>query len=932
MSAVARALASARRGSGNLVVIHGPAGIGKSRLLDATRTEALANGMSVLDARGVELEREVPFGVAARLFTATLADAVKDDQRRLLAGPAALTGVLVNPAVPAPEPDALVRGLYWLTANLTTPDAPRAPHRPYVLIIDDAQWADRPSLGFLAHLAARVEELPVTLVVATRSGEPGSAPEILDWLRLHAGSRILRPAALTTEAVGQLVRNGLHSADPLFVATCAQVSGGNPFLVCELVRALAAEGVSPTAASVPAVERLVPDSVLRSLLVRVARLPEAMSRLAAAVAVLGDDTPLRHAAALADLDPHQAEEAADTLAATGLFAAGEPLHFAHPLIATAVYQDLPDFARARAHRRAAGLLAAENPASDTAAAHLLATRPDGDPQTVRMLQNAAQRALNRGDPGAAVHLLERALLEPPRAADRVEVLLELAEAKIRKGDPEAEGTINDAISASEDPASHIRALWAQSKLRSAQGDHDAADRAIQQALALVEPADPLAQTLMVDQLTASTFRARLHPAATARLKPILAAARAGHPPGHPGLLAHVALRLALAGAPGTQIRELAERATAADPLIDPVSHGILAGMLVQALACVDELDTAERVADQALGAAVRRGSLLAYAIASYHRAIPRYHRGALVDALADLDQALTASREGWTAADGWIRTLQVHLMLERGQRDAARETLNLVPPPPPGSMDEAIVLHARACLALADRDHPAALASAQAAGRLLADGFDIDNPGLLPWRHTASLAAAALGQRAQSQHLAEQARERANQCQVPRALGMALHLAALLADDQRIPLLHQAVTVLEQSPSKLTLAHALVDLGTALRRSGQRADAQSVLRRGLELSDGMGAAPLAAEARLQLRATGARPRGAATTGAASLTPTERRVADLAAEGLTNPQIAQTLFVTTKTVQTHLANTYRKLGIHSRNALHPILTAPGLVTT
>jgi DNA-binding NarL/FixJ family response regulator len=125
-------------------------------------------------------------------------------------------------------------------------------------------------------------------------------------------------------------------------------------------------------------------------------------------------------------------------------------------------------------------------------------------------------------------------------------------------------------------------------------------------------------------------------------------------------------------------------------------------------------------------------------------------------------------------------------------------------------------------------------------------------------------------------------------------------------------------------PSKLAAAHALCDLGVALRRAGCRAEAQPPLRRALQLADWMGAAPLAESIRHELLATGARPRRSAYTGIDALTPAELRVAQLAAQGLTNPQIAQELFVTAKTVQTHLAHVYRKLDISSRRRLPAVL--------
>ena len=161
--------------------------------------------------------------------------------------------------------------------------------------------------------------------------------------------------------------------------------------------------------------------------------------------MLGDRASLRQARRLAGLDAEPAEQAADALAAARILAPGEPLSFTHPLIATSVLADIPAFARARAHRRAADLLAADGAPGDSVAAHLLLTRPDGDQQTVAALRGAAAQALTRGDPGAAAHLLARALAEPPDPAERGQVLLELANAEIEHGDAGAAGHIDEPV-------------------------------------------------------------------------------------------------------------------------------------------------------------------------------------------------------------------------------------------------------------------------------------------------------------------------------------------------------------------------------------------------------------------------------------------------------------------------------------------------------
>jgi DNA-binding CsgD family transcriptional regulator len=319
--------------------------------------------------------------------------------------------------------------------------------------------------------------------------------------------------------------------------------------------------------------------------------------------------------------------------------------------------------------------------------------------------------------------------------------------------------------------------------------------------------------------------------------------------------------------------------------------------------------------------------MMNFSMSSYHRAIVRYHRGELADALADLEQALVARREGWTAGDPWTGALYAHIHVERGDFDAARDALALTEGALPGAMELPVALFARARLALAERRPEVALADAEAAGRILADGFGIDHPGFVPWQRTAALAALALGRPDQARELAAALLERARWSGTTRALGLALCTqAAIVGGKVGLALLTEAAEVLERSPSVLERAHALVALGAARRRAGQRSAAAAPLRAGLQLADRMGTTPLTEAARHELRALGLRPRRPAVTGPGSLTPTERRVAELAASGLTNRQTAEALFVTVKTVETHLARAYAKLGIGTRAELTRAIAA------
>jgi DNA-binding CsgD family transcriptional regulator len=204
-------------------------------------------------------------------------------------------------------------------------------------------------------------------------------------------------------------------------------------------------------------------------------------------------------------------------------------------------------------------------------------------------------------------------------------------------------------------------------------------------------------------------------------------------------------------------------------------------------------------------------------------------------------------------------------------------------------------------------------------------GYGTGNPAMVPWREGTAIALMHMGDRTQAQAVAEEAVHRSRQFGAPRATGVALRAAALVADaDDRLRGLREAVSVLERARSPLELARARCDLGAALRAAGNRTEAQAVLAAAHDLAQTLGASRIARRAEDELRAAGVRPRRDLGVGPASLTPSERRIAELAAAGKTNREIAQALFVTEKTVETHLGHVYDKLGVRSRRKLPEML--------
>src|SRR3954447_12235175 len=259
-------LGDAGEGRGGVVLIEGPPGIGKTGLLDAARIQARALGATTLAARASELDRDFPFAVVRQLL-----EPLVIARPGLLRGTAANAAALVGEApagAPVPESDpswAHFHALYWLVANLAEDDGAVA------LAIDDAHWGDASSLRFLQFLAPRLGELPVLLVLAARPSEPGTDHRALDALATDPLTAVLRPPPLSDAAVAAMIGCALGDApEPPFSDACRQATGGTPFLLRELLRELASDGLAPTAERAGLVRQLAPPTVARAVLLRLA--------------------------------------------------------------------------------------------------------------------------------------------------------------------------------------------------------------------------------------------------------------------------------------------------------------------------------------------------------------------------------------------------------------------------------------------------------------------------------------------------------------------------------------------------------------------------------------------------------------------------------------------------------------------------------------
>lgn len=926
LSSLVDALAAARDGRGTLVLVEGPAGIGKTALLGAAHAAAGAMGMRRLSARATELERDHAFGVVRQLLEAPIHELDHDARTRLLSGATghAAAALDLGESSPPSSGFAILNRLYWVLVDL-------AAERPLALFVDDAHWADEPSLRFLRFLTPRAVELRLAVVIATLDGEEGMQAALLDELRVDSVSSSVHPRPLSQLGVARLLREDLGTPPQAeFAAACRLVTAGNPFYLRELAADIRALGVQPGPGHADVVATLAPQAVAQAIRVRLARLTGGALQVARAVAVLAGAAPLRHVASLAQLGLDEAAAAADELARMTVFAAlGEGLSFAHPIVRNSVYEDMGRRTRATLHARAARLLGDEDAAPERVACHLLLADPAGSQGAVDVLRDAARVALARGAPQIAARFLVRALDEPPPCG-REDVLYELAVVEAQARSPLALEHLLAALGTSVDPRRRAQIALVLANELGLAGE---CERPVALLEAAIEPLDSADRQLALEleAMLAGVGRtcAATHTRTRARLAR-LESQVGGEGPGERLVLANLAFEAVIDGVSAERMRGLAERALGAGRLLEEVGPDAMAFYFaVNALCYADRYEEVEKHLQEALAVARRSGSLLGFALASTFRAMAGYRRGLLVEAEADGRAAIDAFADSDLALLTFAQATLADTLVERGELAAAESVLAAIPPVADAEGQQFLVwaVHARGRLRFVQGRPREALEEVQACGRT-AQRWGLGSPSFLDWRTTAALIHLALDDRERARSLAREELALARSFGAPRALGIALRTNGLVeGGDEGRAQLQEAGKLLGACGAQLEYARALIAHGAALRRANRRVAARDPLRAGLDVASRCGATLLEQHARTELAATGARPRRALRSGVDALTPSELRVARMAAGGFSNRAIAQALFVTQKTVETHLGHVYAKLGLASRADLSRAL-GPG----
>jgi DNA-binding CsgD family transcriptional regulator len=913
------AIEETRTGTGRGLAIEANAGLGKTRLLQEARRISQEAGVTYLSARATELERDFTFALVRQLFVPRLAKLPAEERERALDGAAAAKPALGLGGADKQEQDsfAVLHDLYWLTATL-------AEREPLLLSIDDAHWADATSLDYLAFLLPRLEELPVLLAVTVRSDEPGQPPglrRILDDPAL----KHLSPAPLSEEATTRILTSELErppSRD--FAAICHEVSGGNPFLLSELARSLVERGIEPTSQQGELVKELAPERVARSVVLRLERLSPQAAELARALAILGDGSDLRLICELAHLDLEAGSLAADELRTSAILDAGATLRFIHPLVRNAIYLDVTAAERAQAHDRAAELLRRDGASPEAIATQLLAGEPRGDRIAAENLLEAGERALATGAPRSAIAYLNRAIREPPPGDLRSSVLLGLITASFRAADHAAFAAVESDVRAELEREPALRTEWAipLTMALGLGGRFDEAASMLGEAVDIALAAGDVERAFQLEAQLSTL--ALLGPSVPER--DLERYADRIDPDGPAGrLAAAMEVRSSIVGGTGSEAVKAAKQALGDDCVIFAEDPELAAPVVaVLALVIADEVDEGRRAAGRALEIARERGATPDLIRAWFLKAFVAWGYGDLVTAEADLRQAIDLARlAGIVPLVLLFIPALIEILVERDELETAETELaaiGMAAGAAPENVIFSTLLLMRAHLRLEQGDFDGCLEDFDA---IIAQATKMNlGPGpavvVSPW---AARALVATGRQEQALELAEAATVLARRWGVPSTIAHVTRAAATARGGiEGVALLEEAAGLMDGSPRRLERAHVLADLGEALRKRGRREEAREPLRQAFKLARQCGAARLAKRANVELQATGLAVRRYTPIGVESLTPSERRVAEMAASGMTNRQIAQSLFVTVKTVEAHLSASYDKLDIGSRREL------------
>ncbi|MFJ4842964.1 AAA family ATPase [Streptomyces sp. NPDC088746] len=879
-----------------VLMLVGGMGTGKSALLERAVRRAEAGGARVLHAEGSESESSLAFSALHQLLRPVSAEVDRLPERQRAAIQEAFgTGPVTRRQSIAPDLMLIGVGVLSLLSAL-------GDRQPVVVVLDDAQWFDRASLDALAFVARRLEGEPVTMLIAVRGGG------LLPGFDGRAPTLTLGP--LDSDAADRLLDLQPTSPTGRVRARILDQAGGNPLALVELTRAVTAQDTDaapPAAGPLPVTDRLD-----RLFVTRLHGLPAATAHALLLLAAM--DSVDSWTAVPAGL-PHAADDVWLPASQAGLVRrTGQDLRFRHPLVRSAVYHAASSGARREAHLALAELLRDE---PDRRAWHLAAACPGPDAAVSALLERTAGRARRRGGHAAAAKALQRAAELAPRREESARLLVKAASAAVLTGDLVwVEELVAAARARTDDPSLLASAAVQAGRLAVLTVRHTTVFSRLANAaeqLAAHQPAaalDLLAGAAVVRFYSGEdTQRHRVQellgriPEATAPAGLRIWARAVTDPFTDRAELVSLLPRLAV------------EAETRPEQL---TTLGIMAWLL-------DETPQAVRAFDEAFDRSQAQGGLpegLGGAVAWAYTERGRWDqareacaRTTAVGRAAGLDHAVACAA-----------TVDATVLAYQGDAAAAHaraeQALAMIDP----LESRSVLVYARRALGTAAAAEGAyETAYEQLRMVFTADGAPVHYHSSYPV--VADLAAAAVrcGHREEAAAIVERCARSLGEDVSPRLRALIGRARGLLADPEDAePHFRTALAdpVLEHWPFER--AQTLLDLGEWLRRSRRIAEARAPLTEALETFRRLGARPWIERARAEARAAGLDVTDTAPDALAELSPQQQQIIRLAARGLTNREIGEKLFLSPRTVSSHLYRSFPKLGITARSQLRDLV--------
>ncbi|WP_405151411.1 AAA family ATPase [Sphaerisporangium sp. NBC_01403] len=897
---IQEALSAAYAGKPSVLVILGPRGIGKTTLLHAALAE-MSHAGAVLTARGHPAEHDFPFGVVRQLFDP-------------LPGP--------PPAEPSPGP---LGHMYEGQGALVAPDLLQSLYRatrsitgtqPLIIAIDDADHADAQSAQWCSYIARRLDSLPIVMIL-TADSQSRRGHDIIRDITALPYARLLRPAPLCHNCTGDLLKSAMSAAVDTEVAEAAhQLTQGNPLLLHQLAGQLISARVSPEKTELSRVLEMGAASLTETALGWLLAHDPASVDLLRSLAILAPDDGLETAAMLSGFGQLAAKEAGETLRRAGLLVGSPPDRFVHEHIQQTILAGMDPAVRDDLHRRAASLLYRFGAPVNRSAGHLMSTGPTGDPWTVTILREAARDAVAEHAWEPAARYLHRALAESDQPAVDLEITAELGAVEMQRDLPACLRHLRTVFGRVRTAPQKISALAPFANILVTANSAEAGG-VFAEALQVAAETPPAFGTDLMFILSA---QAMLWGRSTGVLRKL---ARSMHLMATPQAREFLS---ALALVTGVKGRNLTRTLALTRRCFD--GKGVVPLGAVLPLIWGDRIDEAsywsERVVTEARGVASDTRLVMSLVV----RSEVRYQLGSLEASLRDATEASRLSELSHTEGFSMAATANAaRALVELGALDVAESLLRSVDPY--GDCHPLIsghIMDALGRLYIAQGRPQDGLRILLDCGRRLTSS-GITNPACVPWGTNAILAYMLFGERAAARAAAERELELARAWGAPTTIGRALSAGSVAYEGTaRLDMLHEAVDLLRNRGARLEYTRALIRLGIALRQSGDDHRARETLTAGLDLAVDCGAVRLASLADKHLAGTATRPSIVRRENAHPLTTGERRVTDLVLQGMSNLEVATILSISKRTVDTHLARIYRKLGIHTRAELVAILTS------